>query len=101
MANRMQRAALGLALSLTAATPSLAQQTFTAPAGVGSPYPPPDPHDWWNAERPPPPDAADPMARRRLPRAGPPPVITPVDPTLYRLWGLPPLQTQVVYGGEA
>ena len=101
MANRMQRAALGLALSLTAATPSLAQQTFTAPAGVGSPYPPPDPHDWWNAERPPPPDAADPMARRRLPRAGPPPVVTPVEPTLYRLWGLPPLQTQVVYGGEA
>lgn len=101
MANRMQRAALGLTLSLMAATPGLAQQTFTAPAGVDSPYPPPDPQDWWTAERPPPPDAADPMARRRLPRAGPPPVVTPVEPTLYRLWGLPPLQTQVVYGGEA
>jgi hypothetical protein len=41
MANRMQRAALGLALSLMAAAPGFAQQTFTAPAGVGSPYPPP------------------------------------------------------------
>lgn len=101
MANRMQRAALGLALSLMAAAPGLAQQTYVTPPGAGSPYPPPDPRDWWSAERPPPPDAADPMARRRLPRAGPPPVVTPVEPTLYRLWGLPPLQTQVVYGGEA
>ena len=55
MANRMQRAAVGLALSLTAATPSLAQQTYVIPSAC-SPYPPPDPRDWWSAERPPPPD---------------------------------------------
>lgn len=97
----MRRVALGLALSLFAAAPSLGQTSSEAPPGAASPYPPPDPRAWWADDRPAPSDAADPMARRRLPRSGPPPVVTPIEPTLYRLWGLPPLQTQVVYGGEA
>ncbi|MDO8902240.1 MAG: hypothetical protein Q7V15_12910 [Phenylobacterium sp.] len=101
MATKTQRAALGLALSLMAATPGLAQAPTAAPPGAAWPYPPPDPGEWWSAERPALSDAADPMARRRLPRSGPAPVVTPIEPTLYRLWGLPPLQTQVVYGGEA
>lgn len=97
----MRRVALGLALSLMAAAPGLAQTPAEGSPGAAWPYPPPDPRAWWEAERPAPPDAADPMARRRLPRSGPAPVTTPIEPTLYRLWGLPPLQTQVVYGGEA
>ena len=97
----MRRVALVLALSLMAAAPGLAQTPTEEPPGAAWPYPPPDPRAWWEDERPAPPDAADPMARRRLPRSGPAPVVTPIEPTLYRLWGLPPLQTQVVYGGEA
>ncbi|MDO8409931.1 MAG: hypothetical protein Q7S93_07715 [Phenylobacterium sp.] len=97
----MLRVALGLALSLMAAAPGLAQTPAEGSPGAAWPYPPPDPRAWWEAERPAPRDAADPMARRRLPRSGPAPVTTPIEPTLYRLWGLPPLQTQVVYGGEA
>lgn len=65
------------------------------------PYPPPDPAQWWDAEWPEPPEAADPLGGRRLPRSGPAPATTPVDPTLYRLWALPPLQSQVVRRGEA
>jgi hypothetical protein len=101
MASTMRRVALGLALILMAPAPGLAQTPTESPPGAAWPYPPPDPREWWEAERPAPPDAADPMARRRLPRSGPAPVTTPIEPTLYRLWGLPPLQTQVVYGGEA
>lgn len=101
MAIRMQRAALGLALSLMTTAAGLAQATSEPGPGAAWPYPAPDPRDWWTAQRPALSDAADPMARRRLPRSGPPPVATPIEPTLYRLWGLPPLQAQVVYGGEA
>ena len=63
-------------------------------------FPPPDPQSWWDEERLEPPEAADPLGGRRLPRQRPPPAVTPIEPTLYRLWGLPPLQTQVVRRGE-
>ncbi|WP_333586207.1 hypothetical protein [Phenylobacterium sp.] len=78
----------------------------TAPAAAADeplqpwPYPPPDPAEWWSADWPPAPEAADPLGGRRAPRRAPD-VQTPVEPTLYRLWGLPPLQAQVVRRGEA
>jgi len=65
------------------------------------PYPPPDPHSWWDEKRPDAPEAADPLGGRRLPRGR---ALTPiaggVEPSTYRLWGLMPLQWQVLRDGE-
>jgi hypothetical protein len=65
------------------------------------PFPPPDPKSWWDEERPKAPDAADPLGGRRLPRGR---ALTPIgngiDPSTYRLWGLMPLQWQVLREGE-
>lgn len=99
---------LGLITGL-AAPAALAQETMTTGPTIEAvpiegweayAFPPPDPQSWWEAERPEPPEAADPLGGRRLPRDRPPPAATPIEPTLYRLWGLPPLQTQVVRRGE-
>jgi hypothetical protein len=65
------------------------------------PFPPPDPKSWWEDKRPVPPEAADPLGGRRLGRGertvqfdgG-------IDPSTYRLWGLPPLQWQLLRGDE-
>jgi hypothetical protein len=65
------------------------------------PFPPPDAKTWWDETRLKPPEAADPLARRRLPRGQRLPVIdNGVDPATYRLWGLMPLQWQLLRGGE-
>lgn len=65
------------------------------------PWPPPDPKSWWDDKWPKVPEAADPLAGRRLGRSDrPTPVDNGYDPLLYRLWGLQPLQNQVVRGGE-
>lgn len=65
------------------------------------PWPEPDPHSWWDDKRPQAPEAADPLGGRRLPR-GQRPIATGngVDPSTYRLWGLMPLQWQVLRDGE-
>lgn len=103
-----RRIALALAAGL-AATAAAAQDAPPSDGAVEAvpiegweayAFPPPDPQSWWEAERPEPPEAADPLGGRRLPRDRPPPAVTPIEPTLYRLWGLPPLQTQVVRRGE-
>lgn len=65
------------------------------------PWPPPDPKSWWDDKWPKIPEAADPLAGRRLGRGDrPTPVDNAYDPLLYRLWGLQPLQNQVVRSGE-
>jgi hypothetical protein len=65
------------------------------------PFPPPDPQTWWDDKWPKPSEAADPLGGRRLGR-GERTVATDngVDASTYRLWGLPPLQWQVLRGQE-
>lgn len=80
-------------MSLTAAALVLLLQAQPAPA--------PDPNAWWDAkvERPSP--EREPLAGRRLDEGQNLPVVdNGVDPLLYRLWGLQPLQTQIVERGE-
>jgi hypothetical protein len=65
------------------------------------PYPAPDAKDWWDGEWPVAAEQVDPLAGRRLGRREKmTPVDNGVDPTLYRLWGLPPLQWQILRGDE-
>jgi hypothetical protein len=65
------------------------------------PFPPPDPQSWWDEKRPKPSEAADPLGGRRL-RGGRrlPVVDNGVTPSTYRLWGLMPLQWQLLRGDE-
>lgn len=65
------------------------------------PAPPPDPAVWWAPEIPKPPPEQDPFQGRRL-RKGEQlvPIDNGVDPLLYRLWGLQPLQSQLIKPGE-
>lgn len=66
------------------------------------PFPPPDPRAWWEDRRPVPPEAANPLGdRRRLAGGEQAPVIdNGVDAGGYRVWGLAPLQWQVLRGDE-
>lgn len=65
------------------------------------PFPPPDPKSWWEDKRLKTPEAADPLGGRRIRRgeaqAAPD---NGVAPSTYRLWGLMPLQWQLVRGDE-
>ncbi len=71
------------------------------PAPQAAPPPPPDPVVWWAPEIPKPPPEQDPFQGRRL-RKGEQlvPIDNGVDPLLYRLWGLQPLQSQLIKPGE-
>jgi hypothetical protein len=102
-------AAVLLILALAAATQAAPRRT--APPGAPAdltpaeaavwPYPAPDPKSWWDDERPKPPEAADPLGGRRLSsRDRLTPVAGAAEPTVYRLWGLQPLQTQPLTEGE-
>ena len=63
--------------------------------------PPPDPAVWWSPETPRPSSDLDPLYGRRLGRREEPiPIANGVEPLLYRLWGLQPLQNQLVRRGE-
>lgn len=65
------------------------------------PFPAPDPKSWWDDKRPKPDASADPLGGRRLRRGETLP--TPdngVTPATYRLWGLMPLQWQLLRGSE-
>jgi len=65
------------------------------------PYPPPDPKSWWTDTWLKTPEAADPLAGRRIPRGQRlTPIANGIDPSTYRLWGLMPLQWEVLYPGE-
>jgi hypothetical protein len=100
------RPILTLALAATACA-AQAQPVRPPPKGLPPaeaeiwPYPPPDPKGWWEDKRPAPPEAADPLGARRLgARERLIPVDSGVDPSTYRLWGLPPLQWQLLRGQE-
>jgi hypothetical protein len=102
----MHRLALTLLL-LAAAGPAVAQPVRPPPKGLPPaeadvwPFPPPDPRGWWDDKRPVAPESADPLGGRRLGRGDRLiPLDSGVDPSTYRLWGLPPLQWQVLRGGE-
>jgi hypothetical protein len=65
------------------------------------PFPPPDPKSWWEDARPLPGEAADPLGGRRMGRGDHLiPIDNGVDPSEYRLWGLMPLQWQLLRGSE-
>jgi hypothetical protein len=64
-----------------------------------APYP--DPATWWSPEVPRPPAEQEPLYNRRLGKTEQPiPIDNGVEPLLYRLWGLQPLQSQIVRKGE-
>jgi hypothetical protein len=65
------------------------------------PFPPPDPKAWWEDKRPLVPESADPLGGRRQRRGERLiPVDSGVDASTYRLWGLTPLQWQLLRGDE-
>jgi len=66
------------------------------------PAPLSDPAGWWSADQMLPEERFDPLGRRRpSPHEHPAPVDNGVEPSLYRLWGLQPLQAQLLRPGEA
>lgn len=65
------------------------------------PAPAPDPAIWWSPEVPRPSAELEPLYNRRLGRNEQPiPIDNGVEPLLYRLWGLQPLQSQILKRGE-
>ena len=109
----MRRLVLPLLLTAVAAGAAQAQLLRRAPPAVAGPppgtpsaeaeiwpFPPPDPKAWWDEKRPVAPEAADPLGGRRLGGARLIPVDSGVDPSTYRLWGLVPLQWQILHGEE-
>lgn len=61
----------------------------------------PDPAAWWSPEIPRPAAEHEPLYGRRLGRGEQSiPIDNGVEPLLYRLWGLQPLQSQIVKRGE-
>lgn len=105
----MRTAILILAAAAALASPAQAQffaRPRPAPTPPTSdtdiwPYPPPDPQSWWDEDRPKTPEAANPLGDRRLPRGARLPAIdNGMDASTYRLWGLMPLQWQVMRGDE-
>ena len=61
----------------------------------------PDPAAWWSPETARPSSEVDPLHGRRPGRHEEPiPIANGVEPLLYRLWGLQPLQNQLVRRGE-
>ena len=110
----MRRAILTLAAAAALASPAQAQ-LFSRPKApqVGPPpgtppaeaeiwpFPPPDPQSWWDDKWPIAEEAADPLGGRRVPRGQRLPVVEgAADASTYRLWGLMPLQWQLVRGDE-
>jgi hypothetical protein len=88
----------GLVASLALGGLALAGQQPTPPTATA---PPPDPAVWWSPEIPKPPPEQDPFQGRRLrPGERLAPIDNGVDPLLYRLWGLQPLQSQLIKRGE-
>ncbi|HEX6860840.1 MAG TPA: hypothetical protein VF138_11655 [Caulobacteraceae bacterium] len=104
----MKRTFLAVLLASAIAAPAADAQVITGEQQVTvavnpAALPPPDPQAWWTDKWPAKPDAANPL-RRRIRRGEHPPaenIQNGVQPLLYRLWRLPPLQDQLVRRGEA
>lgn len=80
---------------------ALAAQQAPPPLDPDLPPPAPNPAVWWSPEIPRPSSEIEPLHGRRLGRREEPvPITNGVDPLLYRLWGLQPLQNQLVRRGE-
>ena len=85
----------GLVASLVLAAPQAPPPDPTVPP------PPVDPAVWWSPSVPRPSPESEPLQGRRLARGETPvPIDNGVAPLLYRLWGLQPLQAQLVRRGE-
>jgi hypothetical protein len=87
-----------LALSALIGLPALA-----APKPPPEPPPAPDPAQWWAGPEPAITEAQDPLGGRRAGRGGFE-VLAPleaIEASYHRLWGLPPLQAQIVRAGES
>lgn len=109
----IRRALLALTV-LALATPADAQfffrrqpKTIGPPPGTPPyeaevwPFPPPDPQTWWEDKWPKPGEEADPFGGRRIRRGERLPAVdNGVDASTYRLWGLMPLQWQLIRGDE-
>ncbi|HJV43790.1 hypothetical protein [Caulobacter sp.] len=86
---------------LTGLIAGLALVVFQGAAVQQAPPPTPDPADWWSPEVPRPPPELEPLYNRRLGKTEQPiPIDNGVEPLLYRLWGLQPLQNQILRKGE-
>jgi hypothetical protein len=108
------RRALLVLIAVALATPADAQFLFRRkPAQIGPPegtppyeaevwpFPPPDPKTWWEDKWPKPGEEADPFGGRRVRRGERLPTVdNGIDASTYRLWGLMPLQWQLVRGDE-
>jgi hypothetical protein len=71
------------------------------PEGAVQQAPPPDPAAWWSPKVARPPSEVEPLHGRRLAKGERPVSIDKgVEPLLYRLWGLQPLQSQILRKGE-
>ena len=95
----MKRIVLSALALLLAATAAQAQAPVPA-----APAPAVDPEAWWDAKERAPEAREDPLANRRWNRRDREVLrgfSNGVDASLYRLWGLPPLQGLVVRRGEA
>ncbi|MBU4435033.1 MAG: hypothetical protein KKC14_11525 [Alphaproteobacteria bacterium] len=91
---------MGLA-GLIAGLALAAQQAAAPPLTPDLSPPTPDPAAWWSPDALKPSPEVDPLYGRRLGRHEQPiPIANGVDPLLYRLWGLQPLQNQLVRRGE-
>lgn len=106
MPNRLLLALCALALASPAQAqllPFLRPKPPPAPVVVEAP-PPPTPEEYWEGKEPDLEDRQDPLGDRRATRgeiAAPRRIDNGVDPLMYRLWGLPPLQNQLVRTGDA
>lgn len=116
------RAALAVLIALSLAAPASAQIPLIVPIPVKKkpkptvigpppdatpyeaavwPFPPPEPKNWWDDKRPKPLEAADPLGGRRTRKGERLPIPdNGVTPSTYRLWGLMPLQWQLLRGDE-
>ena len=104
---RLVLTALLIMALATGVSVAYAQPVRAPPRGLPAaeaeiwPFPPPDPKAWWEEKRPLIPEAADPLGGRRMARGERPVALdTGVDPSTYRLWGLTPLQWQLLRGEE-
>jgi hypothetical protein len=96
---RLSALALALLVASSARAAPPAATPPPAPGALDAPWPTPDPKSWWDEPRLKVPEAADPLGGRKAPK-GAAVVTVGADLLLYRLWGLPPLQTQVLRGDE-